>query len=288
MKSAEVMRERSLVAFTLLSQLSIGVFWILGIIDCWVSVRVGDETAAKLTSGGFLMIVPLMILALLVSLLHLGSPLNAWRAAANLRTSWLSREILFILLFTILEAIYAGLQWLGVGMGWLRLLVGLGAALAGGLALCSMTRLYMLRTLSSWNTWLTPTAFIISTLLLGGLGAGVWLALNPAARGELLRLPMTGISLLALFLIAAQVILTALRRLTGWLAQATSLVIVQVSLLAFTLSVISMLLYQSAVLEFSGRSGAISWLVLLAFLAALAEEAAGRFLFYLSFERVGL
>jgi hypothetical protein len=32
----------------------------------------------------------------------------------------------------------------------------------------------------------------------------------------------------------------------------------------------------------------LSWLVMLAFLAALVEEAVGRFLFYLSFERVGV
>lgn len=283
-----LMKERSLVAFTLLAQLVTGAFWMLGIVHVWASGRVGAETAAELTAGGFLALVPVMAAALLISLLHLGTPRNAWRAAANLRTSWLSREIVFTLLFGLLLAVFAGLHWRQTGDGWMRLLVGLAAGLAGGLALYSMTRLYMLRTIPSWNTWMTPAAFGISTLLLGGLAAGVWLACNPVASGELLRLPILGISLLAILLLSVQVALAALRRAAGWQPQMRLLVITQMSLLAFVLCVSSMLAYQSAVFEFSGQSAALSWLVLLAFLASLVEQAVGRFLFYLSFERVGI
>ena len=283
-----LMKERSLVAFTLLAQLVTGAFWMLGIIHVWASGRVGAETATELTAGGFLALVPVMAAALLISLLHLGTPGNAWRAGANLRTSWLSREIVFTLLFGLLLVVFAGLHWRQTGAGWMRLLVGLAAGSAGGLALYSMTRLYMLRTISSWNTWITPAAFGISTLLLGGLAAGVWLACNPGASGELLRLPILGISLLAIVLLSVQVVLASLRRAAGWQPQMRPLVITQMSLLAFVLCVSSMLAYQSAVFEFSGQSAALSWLVILAFLASLAEQAVGRFLFYLSFERVGI
>ena len=282
------MKERSLVVFTLLAQLITGAFWMLGIIHVWASGRVGAETATELTAGGFLALVPVMAAALLISLLHLGTPGNAWRAAANLRTSWLSREIVFTLLFGLLLVVFAGLHWRQTGDGWMRLLVGLAAGLAGGLALYSMTRLYMLRTIPSWNTWMTPAAFGISTLLLGGLAAGIWLACNSVASGELLRLPILGISLLAILLLSVQVVLTSLNRVAGWQPQMRPLVITQMSLLAFVLCVSSMLAYQSAVFEFSGQSAALSWLVILAFLASLAEQAVGRFLFYLSFERVGI
>jgi len=278
------MKERSLVVFTLLVQLAIGAFWMLGILCLWATVHTNAETARQLTVPAFLGVIPIMAAALLVSLLHLGTPLNAWRAAVNLRSSWLSREIIFSLLFTVLEAAFAWLHWQQTEQGWLRLLLALAAALAGGLALYSMTRLYMLRTVSSWNTWMTPAAFIISTLLLGSLTAGVGLAANPEALGDLLRLPLTWIGLLAVFLLGARAVITTLSAA----GQEPKLLIMQMSLLAFALSICSMLLYQSALFEFSGQSAALNWLVMLAFLAALGEEAMGRWLFYLSFERVGI
>jgi anaerobic dimethyl sulfoxide reductase subunit C (anchor subunit) len=278
------MKERSLVVFTLLTQLAIGAFWTQSLLSLWAVAYTNLETARLLTVPAFLGIVPVMVAALLISLSHLGTPLNAWRAAANLRSSWLSREIVFTLLFTLLEAAFAWTFWQQIGEQWLWLLLGLGAALAGGLALYSMTRLYMLRTIESWNTWVTPASFLTSTLLLGSLAAGVELALNPAAESALLRLPLTWIGLAAVFLLGTRLVITTLNaggETPIWIAA-------QVSLTVFALSISSMLLYQSAVFELSGGSAALSWLVVLAFLGALAEEAIGRFLFYLSFERAGI
>lgn len=278
------MKERSLVVFTLLVQLTIGAFWTLGILHIWISAHSNADTALRLTNTGFLAIIPIMAAALLVSLLHLGTPLNAWRAVANAGSSWLSREIVFTLLFAVLDSTFAWTHWQEMGQGWLQLLLALSTALAGGLALFSMSRLYMLRTISSWNTWMTPVAFITSTLLLGSLAVGVLLALNPEAHGNLLRLPLIWIGLLALFLLPARAVVTALTGAGG----KPALFVVQISLIAFALSVSSMLTYQCVVFELSGRNNGLSWLTILAFLAALAEEAVGRFLFCLSFERVGV
>jgi DMSO reductase anchor subunit len=284
MRNNGAVKERSLVAFTLLAQLCIGAFWALGLLYAWVAGAASVETAQGLTSSGFLALIPLLVLALLASLLHLGTPQNAWRVAANLRSSWLSREIVFALLFTILEAVYALLQWQQIGPGWLRLLLWLSTAVTGGLLLYSMTRLYMLRTIPTWNTWMTPASFTITTLLMGSLAAGVLLALDPSAQGDLMRLPLVWIGLGAVFLLGFRAVLTALY--AG--GQETGLVVVQTSLLAFALSICSMLLYQSAVFELSGRSAAINWLIILSFLAALAEETLSRWLFYLRFERAGI
>jgi DMSO reductase anchor subunit len=263
--------EIPLILFTLLTQLAIGCFWISGIIYFWASLYSNAEAVHQMITPAFVGVIPVMAAALLISLLHLGTPLNAWRAAANLRSSWLSREIVFTLLFAVLEAAFAWTHWLKMGQGWLQLLLALSTALAGGLALFSMSRLYMLRTISSWNTWMTPT--ITSTLLLGSLAVGVLLALNPEAHGNLLRLPLIWIGLLALFLLSARAVVSALTGAGG----KPALFVVQISLIAFALSVSSMLTYQCVVFELSGRNNALSWLTILAFLAALAEEAVGAF-----------
>lgn len=66
------------------------------------------------------------ILAFLVSLFHLGNVRKAWKALLNLKTSWLSREILFFSLFLV-TSIISLLGWVdtkipGVAMGFLFLL----------------------------------------------------------------------------------------------------------------------------------------------------------------------
>lgn len=279
MNKQPAVKESSLVWFTLLVQMSIGAFLCLGLGHAWADGRVGADTARQLTFPGFLAVIPLMTVALSVSLLHLGTPLNAWRAIANLRSSWLSREILFTLLFALLAALFAVLHWLGLGTGWLRGLLWLLAALAGGLAWYAMLRVYLLRTVPSWDNWMTPVMFAISLLLLGGLGAGIALALNPAARGDLLRLPLVAVGFRSLVLLAVQAVVAVLQARHR---QETWPLVLHMSLLVFALVIASLLAYQALIFEFSGRNPALSTLVSVAFLAALAEEAVGRGLFYRS------
>lgn len=183
--------EPSLIAFTLLTQLAVGLLWV------WVALRWIYLDAAARTAGLPLLAVgPLAALGMLASLLHLGRWLRAWRALANLRGSWLSREILL------------GLAFLG---GWLVVLVleldqrvptPARAALATvvgaiGLGLLyAMARVYRLRTMPAWDSARTFGSFLLTALLLGGLAGGLLVALAQARFG-LARL------LAALFVLAA-------------------------------------------------------------------------------------
>jgi anaerobic dimethyl sulfoxide reductase subunit B len=96
----------------------------------------------------------------LASLLHLGTPLNAWRALNHLKKSWLSREILMFGLF--------GASWLIAlalpGMGKLPL------ALTGIGLVYSMSQVYRFKAAPAWNTWRTPAAFFLSAGTLGLTG----------------------------------------------------------------------------------------------------------------------
>ena len=159
------MKERSLVAFTLLSQMSIGTFWLLGVLN-------------GLSAVALLLLTAIMLIALAASFLHLGSPRQAWRAIDGWRSSWLSREVLCAALFT---ALLGGLTL----AAWVQFELEAGAWLAGlcGLAmLISMTQAYRLRTVPAWNHWTTPASFFLTTLLLGAMWCGVltggspWLA----------------------------------------------------------------------------------------------------------------
>src|SRR6186997_1050399 len=63
---------------------------------------------------GSLIALLLALLGLVASFFHLGRPERAWRAIAQYRTSWLSREVIALPLFMGLVALY----WLGVKLEW--------------------------------------------------------------------------------------------------------------------------------------------------------------------------
>jgi anaerobic dimethyl sulfoxide reductase subunit C (anchor subunit) len=188
------------VAFTILAQTAVGAFLTLGALDAWAGGLTGRPDALSVAGTALLAIGPLMGVALLVSLLHLGTPTAAWRALANLRSSWLSREILFALLFTVTASLCAVLRATGSGTGAVRGAATAVAALAAlcGLALVyAMSRVYRVRTLPVWDTPLTTVSFFATALLLGTLAAGTGLVLLPGAPEASLAGPLRAIGLAA-------------------------------------------------------------------------------------------
>lgn len=198
------MKERPLILFTLLIQLSVGAFLTLSALYWLFLSQAGISTANELFRSGLLAIGPLVISGMLASLFHLGTPRNAYRALLNWRASWLSREILFTLLFAISGAFFSFLQWHLYGSSSIRILLGGITSLFGVALVYSMARLYMLRTLPGWNTKRTLISFFTTTFLLGSLAAGCMLmikALLMAKSPELLlvhwQILRTAISYLA-------------------------------------------------------------------------------------------
>lgn len=80
----------ALVVFTILAQMSVGSFWVLGFVHFFSVRKAGQEEADRLSDRALLVVGPLLVLALVASLLHLGDPLNAFRAVSNVGSSWLS------------------------------------------------------------------------------------------------------------------------------------------------------------------------------------------------------
>jgi len=162
--------ELPLILFTLLIQIAVGGFWAM----LWMFPGVWAPTQRETT---FLRFLPSLLIgfclgaAMLASLAHLGTKKQAWRALGNWRKSWLSREVLFTglfgagWLFTTLQcAIWqrsasAAVLWT---IEWMAVTATLGLGL-----IYSMSRVYRLPAVPSWNTWRTNAVFMVSTLLLG-------------------------------------------------------------------------------------------------------------------------
>ena len=180
--------ERPLALFTVLAQMAVGAFITLGLFD------LHSHTTATQIPVLFTGLV--MAGALFFSLLHLGSPQRAYRAIANWRTSWLSREILSAGAFTAGLALFNFIQWAYPFYPWSRELERINywfgsfhmhsfvfylTALAGLALVYSISQVYRLRTVKVWDSWRTTAAFLITPALLGPLLALalMWFDRNP-------------------------------------------------------------------------------------------------------------
>ena len=161
-------RDLSLVFFTVLSQWSIGIMlWLTVLTLLAGEARIQAQTGPS-PANPVLLALLLVALATTLSFLHLGKPVNAPKAVRNLATSWLSREILAIGLYSLclLIALVHGWQTNAPGFAWYLLAPAL---VAGLFLLWTMTGVYLIATVAPWNSAHTPLGFTLTTLCLGAI-----------------------------------------------------------------------------------------------------------------------
>jgi anaerobic dimethyl sulfoxide reductase subunit C len=304
-------REWALIAFTILMQLSVGAFVILGVVHFFAQRAKGEVEADRLSDRALIAIGPVLVLGLIGSLGHLGNPLNAYRAVNNVATSWLSREILFSVLFTAVGAVFAFMQWRKISTFSVRAIVAAIAALLGLAQVFSMALVYQLPLQPAWDTAATPVSFFTTTLLLGVLALGAAFVANYAyvqrktpgcaeAQCELLRASLRWFAVAAVVLVGIELITAPLQ--LAYLAAApaaearasAALMFTQYGLvLALRLAlvfvgagILGLFLYRNAVSV--GRERILSTLAYSAFGLVLVSEVLGRFLFYATHIKIGL
>jgi anaerobic dimethyl sulfoxide reductase subunit C (anchor subunit) len=206
-----MLKEWPLVAFTIAGQMAVGVFLLCGVplaLSVVFPASAGpppDAATHGLRIAVLAVVLGLLIAAALLSFFHLHHPFRARRVLTNLRTSWLSREIFFELGFMALVALGAFLTWRRpTGVGLLTAVL-ITAGFAGVLFLVSMSKLYMLQTVPSWNQAHTPFSFVMAALILGAMASALLVDVLVGGRlyfGYLLNL--SG------FLVAAEIVISLL------------------------------------------------------------------------------
>jgi len=303
-------REWALITFTILAQMSVGAFCVLGVIHTYALRKYGEEEADRLSDRALLAIGVTLVLGIGASFFHLGNPLNAPRALLNAGSSWLSREILFGVLFGATGAVFALLQWRKIGSFRLRNIIAWIAALIGLMLVYAMSRVYMLETQPAWNTFATPIQFYITTFLLGSLAIGAALSANyaylqreqpdcAAVQCELLKEAVRGISLTGLALLGLELVLIPVQ--IAFLANAGGpaslsaalmfgeygmLLVLRLVLVFVGAGVFGFFLYRTA--QPSGSDRTLAVLVYSAFALVLIAEVMGRYMFYATHIKIGL
>ena len=304
------MREWALIAFTILAQMSVGSFIILGVVHFFAARKSGDVEADRLSDRALLAIGPTLLLGMAASLLHLGNPLNAYLAVSNLGSSWLSWEILSGALFAVVGGVFALMQWRKVASFTIRNLIAIVAAVIGIVLVYSMSNVYMIRTQPAWNTVLTPISFYTTTLLLGVLAMGAAFVANYAymqmqkqsgveTQGALLRDSLRWFAIASIVLLGIELVVVPLQIAniaagTTYAAQASAelysqngLVLgLRLALVFLGAGILGVFIYQNALS--AGREKVMGILAYTAFALVLISEVLGRFLFYVTHVRIGL
>lgn len=118
-------------------------------------------TNSQLVVAGFIGLL-LVTIGLLSSTLHLANPKNAWRSFMRFRTSWLSREAVFAVLFYPVTLLW----FVTGGHGLLSVMVAL---LAIVVLVCTAMIYGSLKTIRQWNNALTPVNFVLLGLAAGAV-----------------------------------------------------------------------------------------------------------------------
>lgn len=157
----------SVIFFTVSSGAGFGLFALLYLADIF---KLGGLATNQILLVGVLALV-LIAAGLISSTFHLANPKNAWRAVTRFRTSWLSREGVFALVFFPIAVAYLGLTWLDAqGFQGLRLIAGATATLLAWVTVFSTGMIYAcLKTIRQWNTPLVPLNYLALAHFSGAL-----------------------------------------------------------------------------------------------------------------------
>jgi anaerobic dimethyl sulfoxide reductase subunit C len=150
----------TLVVFTFLSQIAIGAFAALFFLDSYK--RQVSKRSALIS---LVTILGVSVVAVIVSVFHLGHPFAAYRAILNFDESWLSREIVFFPSFMLFAFLYTYLTKTNKQkqtIGWITIVLGV-------FTIYSTAMIYTIPAVPAWNNGTTGAAFFATALLVGPL-----------------------------------------------------------------------------------------------------------------------
>lgn len=110
---------------------------------------------------------------MVASVVHLAKPLRAPRSLSNLKSSWLSREIVAVAVFWALLSLWVAACWLDIA--WLAIAADAAAVAAGAALMFVISRAYKVSTRPAW-CGPEGTAELFATAL--GVGSAVSFALT--------------------------------------------------------------------------------------------------------------
>jgi len=132
----------------------------------------------RVTKNPILIIFSTIAVAMIGSHFHLSKPYFSFLAVLNFRTSWLSREIIFTILYFLSVGLLLDLQWFMKDRSRSRTVIGWMGILFGLITVYCMGRIYLLAAQAAWNSPFTILSFYGSVFLLGPISMAAILLMD--------------------------------------------------------------------------------------------------------------
>ncbi len=163
-----IIKDIPLIGFTLFCQLSVGTLILYNFIVFLPTFRNKTHFPAQFRT------IPVMaslfaLIAVFISIFHLGKPFRALNALENLSSSWLSKEIFLLIVYLFFTGLFTLLIF--TISEWKRLiLIFLNLSTISGIVLIfTMSRIYSSLPIPVWQPVFTFLNFIAATLAMGGI-----------------------------------------------------------------------------------------------------------------------
>ena len=143
------------------------MFFVLWMIRTFLRTDENEKELNELAKIPVIIIFSTILMGMLISHFHLSRPLMSFLAIVNFRNSWLSREVLFTLLFFLSTVALISRLWISPASYRMISILGWVAIVFGLITLWCMTSVYLLPTQVSWNHSLSQFSSYGTALLLG-------------------------------------------------------------------------------------------------------------------------
>lgn len=303
-------REWALPVYTILMQLTVGSLFVLWMIRSLANSKFSHQEIDRIIRNPIFVIAFTAVVAMGGSHFHLSKPFHSFLAVLNFKSSWLSREIIFTLLFflTTMSLLYLTYfrtyhRRLITVLGWLAIFFGV-------ILIYCMARIYLLPTQVAWNSTTVIVSFYTTAVMVGTMAIACLMVLDlkfaeiqkaddVELRSEMIRYSSAGLTILTfiLVLLSLAVLFIQMRLLAqGDLIARTSLsLLVELYLPLFVMRLVflifacaSLLYAVSQMYRLKAASQSLMLPVYLSCLSIMVGEIIGRFLFYATHIRVGL
>lgn len=174
-----IIKDFPLIGFTLFSQLSVGALILYNLIIFLPTYRNRAHLPAQFKTIPVLAFL-FALIAVFISVFHLGKPFRALNTLENLSTSWLSREIFILIIYVFFSGLFT--FFILKMNDWKRLIlltINL-ATISGVVLIFTMSKIYSSMPIPAWHPVFTLLNFTAVTLTLGG----VFLLLFQIRRGS--------------------------------------------------------------------------------------------------------
>lgn len=303
-------REWALPVYTILMQLAVGALLVLWLIRSFVKLKLSSEQLDSILRNPILVISMTVVVAMIGSHFHLSKPFHSFYAVRNFQTSWLSREIVFTVVFFLTLSVLWLMSLFKNDHRKLITFLGWAAILFGLIVVYCMVRIYLIPTQVAWNSPTVLVSFYTTTLLLGTMTIACLLVLDLKfseiqktddidIRVQVIKYSIVWLTLIVFLTVVVNIVVIFYQLYFLRQGDATAQTSLQLLFELYTPLFVARLLFVSIAPLWLGyavqrmfRTGAAPQSLLMpvymSCLLILIGEIIGRFLFYATHIRIGI